>query len=634
MFSNKKIPWELLIVCCALFVRLLYLLQSKNTDPLFYQPIMDAQYHHEWAKSIVTYDWLGNESFFRAPLYPYFLALIYKIVGINLIIPRIVQIIIGAVSCLLTLKIGTHFFGKNVGIIAGFIAVLYPLFIYFDNEFLIPNLLVFLILTGFYLIVQQTDKGTKVGWFLTGVVWGLAAITRPNVLLFVITIPFWLLKKYKKKCTTAITYGIVGVIVMIAPVTIRNYIISKEFVPIAWQGGTNFYIGNNPHADGKTAIIPGTRPSWWGGFYDAKRIAEQAEGKTLKNAEIDRYWLKQGLNFFATMPGKALTLLLKKTYLFFGGYEISNNRDIYYFTRPTYLKFLLFKIPFLQFPFGVLLPLSLVGLWFAFKKKKAISLMLIFIITYSFSFIIFFVCARYRLPIIPFLIILSSFAITTLIQAIKNRAYRRLIVPLVIFIASCVFFNANISKLKDNPAINYLILGEVEYRNSHYNKALSYLKKALPYYSHDGEVMNQLGACYYSLGQYEEAIKYYLRSIEINPHQSEPYDNIGSIYYSRRQYDTAKNYFLKAIEINPKFASSYYNIGSVYFAQDSLHKALHYYKQAINLNPNLINALFYAGVIEQKLGNSVQAKVLWERVLSLNPQHQDALYALRNLIER
>jgi Flp pilus assembly protein TadD len=634
MFRNKKIPWEIFILCCALFVRLLYMFQSKSVDPLFSQPIMDAQYHHEWAKSIVTHDWLGSESFFRAPFYPYFLALIYKIAGINLIIPRIIQIIIGALSCFLTAKIGTHFFGKKVGIIAGFIAALYPLFIYFDNEFLIPNILVFLVLTGFYLTVKQAEKGIKFGWFFTGIVWGLAAITRPNILLFVITIPFWLLRKCKKKCVTAIAYGIVGVIIMIAPVTIRNYIVSKEFVPIAWQGGINFYIGNNPHADGKTAILPGTRPSWWGGFYDARRIAEQAEGKPLKNSEIDRYWLKQGLNFFATMPGKAVSLLLKKTYLFFSGYEISNNRDIYYFTRTTYLKFLLFKVPFLQFPFGVLLPLSLVGVWFAFKKKKDISLMLIFIITYSFSFILFFVCARYRLPIIPFLIILSSFAITTSIHHLKKGMYRQCIAPFVIFIASYVLFNSNISRLKDNPAINYLALGEAEFRNSNYNRALSYLTKALPYYSHDGEVMNQLGACYYYLGQYEEALKYYLRSIEINPHQSEAYDNIGSIYYSRRQFETAKNYFLKAIETNPKIAGSYYNMGSVYFAQDSLQKALHYYEQAISLNPNLINALFYAGVIEQKLGNSAQARVLWERVLSLNPQHQDALYALRNLIER
>ena len=593
---------------------------------------MDALYHHEWAISIVRGDWLGHDSFFRAPLYPYFLAILYKVFGINLVIARIIQIIIGSLSCLLVERIGTNLFTKKVGIAAGFIAAVYPLFIFFDNELLLPALLVFLILGGFYLTLKQSkNSGTKLGWFFTGVVWGLAAITRPNVLLFLVILPFWLLKKVKKQFWTALTFGILGVILVIAPVTIRNYMVSKEFVPIAWQGGVNFYIGNNPYSDGKTAIVPGTRKSWWGGFYDAKRIAEQTLGRQLKNSEIDRYWLNQGIKFIQDMPGKAFLLFLKKTYLFFGGYEISNNRDLYFFVRPTFLKFLIFKIPFFQFPFGMLFPLSLVGVWFAIKKRQGISLILIFVVSYAFSFILFFVCERYRLPIIPFLLILASFAIFTIIEKIKKHAYRDLVIPMILFVTSFIFFNANLFKIKDNPAINDLTLADVEYQKMDYKKAIFYLEKTLPFYANDFEVLNQLGTCYYQIDRFDQAFEYYIKAIDTDPKQPEPYVNIGNIYYQTGAFDKAKIYYLKAIEIKPDFALAHNNLANVYFVQDSLNKALSYYKEASRLNPHLVEALFYAGVSEQKLGHPAAAEALWRRVLQIAPNHKGALAALRSL---
>jgi len=45
-----------------------------------------------------------------------------------------------------------------------------------------------------------------------------------------------------------------GLVLPIIPVTLHNALVGHDFVPIASQGGVNFYIGNNPVADGYTAI--------------------------------------------------------------------------------------------------------------------------------------------------------------------------------------------------------------------------------------------------------------------------------------------------------------------------------------------------------------------------------------------
>jgi tetratricopeptide (TPR) repeat protein len=601
--------WQLIIFVLALILRLLYLFQLKSNDPLFYFPIMDALYHHEWAASIVEGSWLGKDSFFRAPLYPYFLASLYKIYGINLLVPRIVQSIFGAGSCVLISKIGTRLFKKRVGILAGLIACFYPLFIYFDNELLIPPVLIFLCLLGCYLLIKQDSSiVSRLNWFFIGIIWGLAAITRPNVLLFLTLLPIWIFKRFKKKATIAFFYGLFGVLVIVVPVTIRNYMVSKEFVPIAWQGGINFYIGNNPNSDGVTAVIPGTRKTWWGGFYDAKLLAEESLHRQLKNSEIDTYWLKQGLEFITKEPLNAFGLFLKKAYLFFGGFEFSNNRDIYFFTRLTYLKYLLFHIPLFQFPFGLIFPLCLTGVIIFFSKSASrryerkkhfeIILILLFVASYSLSFIFFFVCARFRVVIIPFCIIFSSFTIFFIIEKIRERQLRKCILPLVVFVVSFFFFNANFFHAREsNPAASYLSLG-VAYKQS---------------------------------GFIQKALESYHKAIESDPALPEGYFNIGNIYAEMGKLEEAKKLFLKAIDVDSSSARAHNNLGNIYLEYGDYDTALDYYRRAIALEPDYVTPLYHSGLIYAKRGDYARAESLWIKVLRINPGHWQAQQALEVL---
>ena len=621
------------IFVCGLIVRIVYLVQLQHVDPLFYYPIMDALYHHEWAVSIVKGGWLGTDAFFRAPLYPYFLAFFYRLFGTNLLIPRVAQAVLGAGSCVLTRHIGAKLFNKKIGTIAGFATAFYPLLIYFDIELLIPSVLIFLILLGFYLILVQREKGTKLGWFVTGCVWGLAAITRPNVLFFLLFVPFWAYWKMRKQLLTAVPVAVLGVIVIILPITIRNYVVSNAFVPIAWQAGTNFYIGNNLHSDGMTAIVPGTRKSWWGGFYDAKRLAEQATGRQLENAEIDRYWLGQGLSFIKNNPRKAAMLFLRKAYLFFYGFEISNNRDIYFFTRLTFLKFLIFSFPLLNFPFGLLLPLALVGCWYAYKNKRDLSLVYLFTITYSLSFILFFVNARYRLPIIPFLIILASYAIITTYDDVKRRN-RYVFIPVGIFVVSLIVFNVNFLSIRRvNPALNYLTIAGANYEQENYKSAIANCEEALQYSPGYAEALVLMGSSYKKLGNRQKALQYYAEALERDPQQPEAYYNMGNIYAEAGNYDEAEKLFLLAISVDPYSARAYNNLGNIYFSKNLLQTAREYYNKARTLEPNYTSPLYHVGLVEYRLGNTAQAESLWHKVLEIEPDHRGALRALQTFIK-
>ena len=61
------------------------------------------------------------------------------------------------------------------------------------------------------------------------------------------------------------------------------------------QWRREFLHRNNENADGITAIVPGTRPDWDGGYEDSHRIPQEELGRKLGEAEISSYWFKKGL---------------------------------------------------------------------------------------------------------------------------------------------------------------------------------------------------------------------------------------------------------------------------------------------------------------------------------------------------
>ena len=67
--------WAVGIFLLALAVRLVYLWQMRSSA-WFDALMMDAEYHDQWAQAIISGKDFTGGAFFRAPLYPYFLALV------------------------------------------------------------------------------------------------------------------------------------------------------------------------------------------------------------------------------------------------------------------------------------------------------------------------------------------------------------------------------------------------------------------------------------------------------------------------------------------------------------------------------------------------------------------------------
>jgi len=673
--------WFLAIAGVAFLLRLIHLLQLRHNDPLFFSPQMDALYHHQWALAIVAGREFIADAFFRAPLYPYFLGLVYKLFGANQMAARIIQALIGSATCGLVYilarqllkpqgpspkpQASSHKLPKSephsslltlhssdlVPRIAGLMMAAYPLAIWYDGELLLEGLLTFLLMLGFVLLYRSRDKDRQ--WWLPGIVFGLAAITRPNVLAFLAVLPIWLFVEGKgskgprvqgsKSETRTLepsnpgtrsiwtrllpVWGAAALVIL--PVTIRNYVVSRQFVPIAWQAGTNFYIGNSPESDGMTAVLPGTRGGWWGGYDDAKRLAEQALGRPLKGAEIDRYWLGKGLEFWREQPGKALGLLARKTFLWLVGYEVSNERDLYAAKRYSYIDYLFFNSRFLKFPFGILLPLALAGVWFRRREWRRLLPLYLFVVAYSLSFVVFFVTSRYRTSIVPIAAILAAIGLIGLVGPVSRRER---IVGLGIALVAFVLFNANLAGAgrQVDQSRNYVAAAVGLHAQGRDSEALTEVRQALKFDSARA-VLSLEAALLSDLGNSAAAESSARAAIRLYPSDVDAYEALGGVLATAGRLDSAAAYFELVRSRAPYSVDAWCDLGNIAFSRRDYVKARYYYEGALKVRPTFTRALFGLGLCEYYEGDRAAARAHWQEVLKLDPSFVKAGQALEHL---
>ena len=99
-----------LVALLALAVRLAFYFINKSNNPLFDHLVLDAAFHHEWANDIIHLDFWGDEVFFRAPFYAYFLAALHTISGASIPFAILVQHAIGVGTVIMVYMLARRYF--------------------------------------------------------------------------------------------------------------------------------------------------------------------------------------------------------------------------------------------------------------------------------------------------------------------------------------------------------------------------------------------------------------------------------------------------------------------------------------------------------------------------------------------
>lgn len=409
--KEKAIKILLCIIALAAILRTGYVL-------FFSSPELsgDPYYYDRTAQYILIGDGYrnGNLYAYLPPLYAYFLAGIYSLFGHTYIAVKIVQIIISIATCYIIYLLATHLINRYGGIIASFLFACYPQFIRYPGELWTETLFIFIFLTCILLTYKYMASRNILLGIFAGILLGLSSLTREIALLFIIPMALWFLimcHNNKMDASFVKYFGIffIATALTIFPWTLRNYLVFGRLIPISTNGGVNFYIGNNPAADGgfNWRIPDGTE------WPDNMKNASQQEWNS-SEIQILNEGLKQGVDYIRNNPLRVLRLYSNKFFFLWRPpyYEIniSTSMPVFIFRilwLLTYLILIGFAIP------GMIVTIVLARWHWLLLHFWVLHVTAIHMLTYGGT--------RYRLPAIPILILFSVFVICILI----NRNIRR-----------------------------------------------------------------------------------------------------------------------------------------------------------------------------------------------------------------
>ncbi len=597
--ENKTV---LLISCFALLVRIAYLIELSY-QPDFLLPMVDEKFHWLWAADILNNSFWGESSYFRAPLYGYFLAFLYWVSSGSIFISKFLQLFLCFWTTFFIVKTTESLFKKPTSVIAGLIYAFYGTLIFYESMFLIPALFLFFLTWGLYRIILYADKDNLKCWLITGIIFGLAAISRPNILLVIPFFMLWLfftLNRTKQilqriKIPLALCAGL---LIVITPITIRNALVTGEFILISSQGGINLYLGNNQNADGLTMLMPDVdldESVSWSEFENVThKAAEKETGIKLSETEASSFWSQKAVAFILQNPEKFLNLVWKKSVYLVSGFENSDNGDIYYHRNKSVIFSALLWHKLIYFPFGLLLHLAIVGFYLSRKKRNKLLPLYIYLLAYIPSIVLFLVTARHRLPLVPVLIIFASVGIYYLYKEFNNFKTKEYIISLVLLVLSIFLFNQRYYDQKEiggvnaqfqiffNEGIQFEKLGDLP-------KALDAYRKADNSFPNSATLLNNLAYVQFRLAQYEQAESNFKRALKLDNSFAATYNNYGLLKQKTEEFDSALQLFSKSLALyknktdkNDNISMVYSNIADLYDQKQEMDSAGKYYIYALS----------------------------------------------------
>jgi tetratricopeptide (TPR) repeat protein len=495
------------ILALAAVLRVAHVL-SLRPVPLFDRLIIDSELYDAWAQRIAAGDWLSNvlgRPFYMDPLYPYFLGVVYRAVGRDLLLVRLLQVAMGVATCWIVARLATRLDGPLAGNVAAALVAAFAPSIFQEGEFEKTALGV-LLATGALLLFLRDGWRSKLA---AGAMLGLAALTRGNILLVGAAAVAYLIVIRAPRA--ALTFA-AGAALVIAPVTARNVAVSGEWVLAVSGAGQNLYTGNNPaNPDGAYHSVPFARPQTAHEEGDFLAEAERRAGRPLTAREASAFWTRETVRHVAAQPAFAARVLARKIALFWSDVEVADAWE---------MAFVAGFSPVLRLPlvsFAVLLGLAVLGVAAASRSRDG-RIVVAYVLLYAASVIAFFIFSRYRLHVVPPLAALAGVGVVSAGRDAARGGWRAL--PWRALALGLVVGGASIASFPDRrgaPVGNYAMLAEMYQERGDFVRARQILGDALALDPSAASTLCALGTLELRSGDAARALDQARRCVQANP---------------------------------------------------------------------------------------------------------------------
>ena len=220
---------------------LLCLLIALAVRLLAYYPFLgltethgDETYYVLVARSIAAGD--GHPGSFRPPLYPFFIAGVFRLWGDDLVALRFAQIAVALIPVGVVTTLAGRRFGTRAGFVSGLTCALVPSLAHYGHFLWSESLATALLLLVFLALDRHLLTGARWGALVVGVLLGITALVREQYAPFTVIVALWLAWNTRsnwKRAATESVLVLVGAAAVILPWTVRNHALHGELVLIS-----------------------------------------------------------------------------------------------------------------------------------------------------------------------------------------------------------------------------------------------------------------------------------------------------------------------------------------------------------------------------------------------------------------
>lgn len=440
IFSDKKL-WLLLLI--SLVIRIAILVRFQPWDPSVLNKqilIFDSLGYHQLALCIQHHFSFCGDAF-RTPGYPFFLAIVYSIFGSEPYTAIIVQIFLNLLSIVLMYRIGKDLFSAKAGFVA---AVLFSLDLHhtiFTYYILTETIYTTVFLTAFLFYVRAIKTNRWKFFLLAGFLYGLSALIRPISQFYIYAVFLFSLIWYWKELKRGVLFSsllLMSYFIIVAPWCARNFSEYGHF-SLSNIKGYNLLFWNASYYESKREHKPieqvnaefieelkkmGWRPD--SNPFDKEKYDGELANKIIKAhfADYLKTHLTGTVKIHLSVGTQSLTDVLHIPSKKWTEEEKYTNGVVHlvkkFFSTKTIYEILLgiFVAIFL----AVVYLFAGAGVYKMIREKQILLMLFLLGSAGYFALISGIISyARYRLPSMPFYILMASFGIVWLREKIASR---------------------------------------------------------------------------------------------------------------------------------------------------------------------------------------------------------------------
>jgi tetratricopeptide (TPR) repeat protein len=577
-------------IFAAVFLVRLVILIRLASSPLLLPTGSDMHFYDEWAKQILHGHWTDHQAFYGLPLYPFLIALLYRLFGYGPFVPGFFQTCLDAGTAVLIYKItvramadGSTKPGKAANIAGIAVAAAWCFFLPAQaySAILMPAAgAVFVFWLLVWQIVRTESAPSPLRCLAYGLLIGFTAMGVATVLflipLFVgaVLIRQTQLRLGAKGVAVALLFA--GVFVGTSPCWLHNYFLARDPVFLSAHGGINLWLGNNPEATGYPRF-PDLHAGQGEMLRDSIDQAEMAAGRPLKRSEVSRYWSSKARDYISANPGAWLKLLARKIGNFWNAFEYDDLGVIAILREDGVL------FHGLRFALVAVLGLSgAISSWRAFPASRwiaaAITLHLIAILPV-------FVTERYRLAVVPGLLVLAALGLERLWNRCATGSYGGATLQLGLVAASAWF----VTIPRNDPslwALEAYNSGRFALETNNVPLAEHHLERAHTLVPDSAETNFALGNLRFAQGDSPAAKTRYEAALRIDSKHKGALNNLGVLALNDNQPAAAVDYFRRALALEPRNAKTHYLLAKALDLAGNRDEARVEAARAVELDPD------------------------------------------------